>query len=59
MKRILVIDDEDMLRQTVADVLRQSGYFVLEAENGEKGVELAQTQLVDLIISDIMMDKMD
>jgi two-component system sensor histidine kinase/response regulator len=59
MNRILVIDDEDMLRQTVVEVLRQSGYSVLEAENGEKGLALAQSQPFDLIISDIMMDTMD
>ena len=59
MKRILVIDDEDMYRQTVSKVLRQSGYTVLEAGNGEKGVEIAQAQPVDLIISDVTMGKLD
>lgn len=59
MKRILVIDDEEMYRQTVSSVLKQSGYSVLEAENGEKGIEIAQNHPVDLIISDVMMGKLD
>jgi two-component system sensor histidine kinase/response regulator len=59
MKRILVIDDEDQFRQTICNMLRQSGYSVLEAENGEKGVAIAQTQPVDLVISDITMGKLD
>lgn len=59
MKPILVVDDEEMYRSTISAVLRLAGYTVLEAENGEKGVEIAQSQPLDLILSDVMMDKLD
>ena len=59
MKQILVIDDEEQYRQTVSNALRHSGYLVLEAESGEKGIEIAQNQAVDLIVSDVMMENLD
>lgn len=59
MKPILVIDDEEMYRSTISSVLRQSGYSVLEANDGEKGLEIVQSQPVELIISDVMMDNLD
>lgn len=59
MKPILVIDDEEMYRKTISGVLRQSGYAVLEADDGEKGLEIVQHQPVELIISDVMMDNLD
>jgi len=59
MKPILVIDDEEMYRSMISSVLRQSGYTVLEADDGEKGVEIVQNQPVELIISDVMMDNLD
>lgn len=59
MKPILVIDDEEMYRSTISSVLRQSGYAVLEADDGEKGLEIVQNQPVELIISDVMMDNLD
>ncbi len=59
MNPILVIDDEEMYRSTISSLLRQSGYTVLEAEDGEKGIEIVQSQPVELIISDVMMDNLD
>jgi two-component system, sensor histidine kinase and response regulator len=59
MSRILLIDDEQAYRETIGNVLRQAGYSVFEAGDGEKGIEIAQTEKVDLIISDVMMDKLD
>ena len=59
MNRILLIDDEQTYRQTISNVLRQAGYSVFEAGDGEKGIEIAQTEKVDLIISDVMMEKLD
>ncbi len=59
MKRILVIDDEEQYRQTISNLLRQSGFSALEAESGEKGIEIAQNHVIDLIVSDVMMGKLD
>jgi two-component system, sensor histidine kinase and response regulator len=59
MKRILVIDDEEMLRETVRLALLQKGFEVLEAENGLVGVEKARKELPDLILCDVNMEKMD
>ena len=41
MKKILVIDDEEWLREMVQMALRQKGFDVVEAENGARGVETA------------------
>jgi two-component system, sensor histidine kinase and response regulator len=59
MKRILVIDDEEWLREMVHLALAQKGYDVLEAENGAVGVELARRSLPDLVLCDVNMDKFD
>lgn len=59
MKRILVIDDEEWLREMVRMALVQRGYEVVEAPNGAAGVETARTQLPDLILCDVNMAKMD
>ncbi|MBE0545822.1 MAG: hybrid sensor histidine kinase/response regulator [Verrucomicrobia bacterium] len=59
MKKILVIDDEEWLREMVQMALRQRGYDVIEAENGAVGVEKARKQLPDLILCDVNMEKMD
>lgn len=59
MKQILVIDDEESLREMVRMALQQKGYDVIEAENGMTGVELARLELPDLILCDVNMEKMD
>jgi PAS domain S-box-containing protein len=59
MKKILVIDDDNTLRQMTANTLRKRGYDVLEATDGQKGLELAIYQLPDLVLSDIMMTGVD
>src|SRR5258708_5307722 len=59
MKKILVIDDEEWLREMVQLALRQKGYSVLEAENGAVGIEVARKELPDLILCDVNMDKVD
>jgi two-component system, sensor histidine kinase and response regulator len=59
MKQILVIDDENAYRQTMSNMLRQSGYSVLEAQSGEEGIEIAQNQPVDVIVSDVIMGNLD
>src|SRR2546423_7442085 len=59
MKRILVIDDEEWLREMVHLALSQRGYEVIEAGNGATGIEVAQKQLPDLILCDVNMEKVD
>ena len=59
MKKILVIDDEEWLREMMQLALRQKGFEVVEAENGATGIELARKELPDLILCDVNMDKVD
>jgi len=59
MKRILVIDDEEWLREMVNMALSQRGYEVIEAQDGETGAEIARKQLPDLVICDVNMQRMD
>ncbi|HMG92393.1 MAG TPA: response regulator, partial [Chryseolinea sp.] len=55
---VLVVEDNDDLRAFIIDSLGQEFYF-LEADNGRKGLEVATTDIPDLIISDVMMPEMD
>ena len=56
--KILLIDDEASLRKTVGRRLEMWGYVALTAQSGEEGLQVAQEQLPDLILLDIMMPKM-
>ena len=58
-RTILVVDDNDMNRQLLTDVLTKSGYTVLPAENGDEGVALAIKHTPDLILMDIQMPIMN
>jgi CheY-like chemotaxis protein len=58
VKRILIIDDEKVIRMSLEKELSRAGYSVLEAENGKLGVAKAQEQVPDLILLDIMMPEM-
>lgn len=59
MKRILVIEDEDNLRENLTEILSFEGYEILQAENGRIGLQMALNQIPDLILCDIMMPEMD
>jgi two-component system sensor histidine kinase/response regulator len=56
MTKVLVIDDEDSLRETTIAILRASGFEALGARNGADGIEIARTSLPNLIICDIRME---
>ncbi len=58
-KQILIIDDEQMIVESVSYNLKQEGYEVLTATDGETGLELAQTKEVDLILLDLMLPGMN
>ncbi len=55
---ILIIDDEKDLRDALGMALRNAGFTVLEAIDGQSGLQLAETQKPDLILLDIMMPNM-
>jgi CheY-like chemotaxis protein len=59
MKKILLIEDNDDVRDNTAEILELSNYEVIVAENGKAGVEKALEHLPDLIICDIMMPVLD
>lgn len=59
MAKILIIDDERGIRNTLREVLADEGYEVEVAENGKQGLEMAQAKSYDLIYSDIKMPEMD
>lgn len=57
--KILIVDDEPALVKMVGVRLRSIGYEVVEARDGEEGIEKVKSEAPDLIILDIMMPKMD
>lgn len=57
--RILLIDDEEMVRKIVRKMLERMGHDVTEAENGRLGLEQLQVGAFDLVITDIIMPEME
>ncbi len=56
---ILIVDDEKEIRNLIAIYLKNEGYHVLEAGDGEQGLSLLRKHKVHLIVLDIMMPKID
>lgn len=56
---ILVVEDEDVIRKVYADELRDGGFSVLIAKNGQDGLNLALREKPNLILLDILMPIMD
>lgn len=59
MKKILVIDDQALHRNTVVSLLEMANYDVEQAKNGKEGIEKALTLIPDLILCDIIMPELD
>jgi len=63
MGRVLVVDDEAHIRTTVRMALTKAGYDVVEAEDGEKGIQEIKSDdnqlMVDMILCDMQMPKID
>ncbi len=59
MAKLLIIDDERGIRNTLKEILADEGHEVDVAENGKQGLEMAQTKAYDLIFTDIKMPEMD
>ncbi|MCX7920601.1 MAG: response regulator transcription factor [Clostridia bacterium] len=60
-EKILIADDEERMRKLVSDFLKKQGYFVFEAEDGRKALDIFNNgqQSFDLIILDVMMPGLD
>ncbi|WP_316841884.1 response regulator [Pedobacter gandavensis] len=56
---ILIIEDNDDIRESTAEILELANYEVLQASNGRVGVDMAISQLPDVILCDIMMPELD
>lgn len=59
MAKLLIIDDERGIRNTLREILADEGHEAEVAENGKQGLEMAQAKAYDLIFSDIKMPEMD
>lgn len=55
MRTILLVDDDQQLRTLIGSILRRHEYYVIEADSGVAGLEMARKHLPDLILSDIEM----
>ncbi len=59
MKKALIIEDNDDIREGAAEILTLAGYETFTAKNGRIGVDLAIRHLPDVILCDIMMPELD
>ena len=59
MALILIIDDDDQIREMLKQMLAREGYEVLAASNGKEGVRLYREKQTDLVITDIIMPEKD
>ena len=59
MARILLIDDDDAVRDMLHQMLVQLGHIVIEGRNGKEGLELLPNANADLLITDIVMPEME
>lgn len=57
--KILVIDDDESIRKTLTNYLKKLNFNVYSASNGSEGIEIAQKEIPDLVITDIKMPKAD
>ena len=54
-KTILIVDDENMMREAVASYLEKQGYHVLQAETGTQALSLLEKETVSFVILDLML----
>ncbi len=59
MSRVLVVDDSRLSRRFVTKPLRDAGHDVIEAENGQEGLDAFREHAPDMIVSDLLMPVMD
>jgi two-component system alkaline phosphatase synthesis response regulator PhoP len=58
-EKILVVEDDAMLLDTLAYILKQAGYAVVTASNGLQGLDIARPEKPDLVIPDLMLPQLD
>lgn len=58
-RKILIIDDDKLIRASIGDLMRAKGFMVVVAEDGKKGLAVAEKEKPDVIILDVMMPGMD
>ena len=59
MKKILVIDDDDLVRNVITKILEREGFILSTASNGKEGVESFRDNPTDLVITDLIMPEQD
>lgn len=59
MPKILIIDDEKIIRDTLKEILEYERYDIFEAQDGEEGINMIESQDFDLVLCDVKMPKMD
>jgi|SRR5690554_300943 len=59
MPKILIIDDEKIIRDTLKEILEYEKYEIFEAQDGEEGLNMIENQEFDLVLCDVKMPKMD
>lgn len=59
MTRILIIEDEEAIRENILELLEAENFAALGAANGKAGIKLALEQIPDLILCDVMMPEID
>jgi len=59
MFNVLIVEDDDKLNQLIKTTLLKNGYNVYTARNGVEGVDVFDSNYIDLVVSDIMMPEMD
>lgn len=59
MFKILVVEDNDMMRDMFSSALEEAGYDVFEASDGEEALEMLDENFVDLIVADVMMPRLN
>lgn len=57
--KLLVVDDEKLIREVIKEYANQENYIVYEAENGIDAIEVIKNRDIDVVILDIMMPKLD
>lgn len=57
MARVLVVEDEEQVRDMIRQTLERAGHEVFEAADGEEGLAVFDTASIDLVVTDILMPK--
>ena len=58
-KKILLVDDEELVIRSVGKLLQKQGYEVLMASSGEEAINLVQKEIIDLVVFDVRMPQMN